>query len=242
MIACYDLSTQLTTFDFYSWLVQVKARGATEIVFDTRFYGPMERKWSREELRRRFETIIAPGPALAGLPCREGVDGDRNLATCRMRGLVDFARLNSVPRLRSVKPPNRAHRYTVTLRRQTISDPFRNSNERAWRKFAEEIGALVIEDFEDDPIDLHDRIAIYAGAEMNLGVTCGPMTMLTLTEYPCMSFGWDYQRERKEAWGLVYGRPLPWARPHQMNYWERDSYQEIRSRFYEWRFGLAAAC
>ena len=31
---CYDLSQELISFDFYGWLVRVRALGATEIVFE----------------------------------------------------------------------------------------------------------------------------------------------------------------------------------------------------------------
>src|SRR5262245_15256404 len=114
MKARYDCKYEHITFDFYYWLVTAALRGATEIVFDTRELAP--------ELRHRFDSIIAPGPALLGLPCREGTDGDR-LPThpgsrFKLWHFVDVANAGPLPRLRSVLPAGSA-RYTVTMRNQT---------------------------------------------------------------------------------------------------------------------------
>jgi hypothetical protein len=235
MIACYDLAVELLSFDFYGWLVARKAEGATEIVFDTSKFGPSI--WPTEELYRRFDSIIAPGPALLGLPSREGKDGYRGtVGASRLNHLVAAARSSTLPRLRSVLAP-RSARYTVTLRQQTRKSPYRNSNEMAWRQFAGEIGALVIEDYDVKPISLHERVALYAGAEMNFGVASGPMFLCTLTPYPCMSFAWGrgIQEVVLTKYGMPRGTNMPWCGSDQFTFWHSDELEIIRRCFAEWK-------
>jgi hypothetical protein len=231
MIARYDLLYDLNGFDFYQWLPVAVARGATEIVFGTK--GHRESIWPADVLRKRFETIIAPGPALIGLPCREGDDGER-VGSCKLKDFVAFVRHNKFPRLRSVLPPSPA-RYTITLRHQERKSPYRNSNEAAWRTFADEIGAVVIEDFDVKPIHLHERMALYAGAEMNFGVACGPTFLCSVTEYPCMIFNWGCQRKFHAKVGLRYGEQMPWFGKDQIAVWGSDDLATIRSSFAAWK-------
>ncbi len=213
----------------------VVAKGATEIVFDTsRWHKSV---YSDEIMRRRFDSILAPGPALVGLPSRIGTDGDRSISS----ELEHFAELcrrgHRFPRPESVLPPGRA-RYTVTLRNQARKSPYRNSNAGAWRAFADEIGAIVIEDYDDDPLPLHERMALYAGADLNLGVSCGPMFLATLTSYPCMvfNFGPDGQLPFLEIkCRMPYGSRPPWLADNSTVIWERDTLALIRREFRKWQ-------
>ena len=233
---CYDLSRELVSFDFYGWLVRVKALGATEITFDTS--AQLVSLWAPEIRRRRFETIIAPGPALLGLPAREGIDGQRLSVGCsRLGHLVKAAKAHSLPRLKSVWPAATA-KYTVTLRQQKRKSTFRNSNEPAWRTFAREIGAVIIEDYDVKPICIHERMALYAGAVMNFGVSNGPMVMCSLSPYPCMSFAWGRgsdQREVLRKYGMPFGTNAPWCGPNQYTFWDDDDLGMIRRRFQVWK-------
>jgi hypothetical protein len=233
---CYDLSRELVSFDFYGWLVRVKALGATEITFDTS--AQMVSLYAPEVVRRRFETIIAPGPSLLGLPSREGIDGERLGVGCsRLGHLVKAAKANPLPRLKSVWPPGHS-RYTVTLRQQRRKSPYRNSNKPAWLTFAHEIGALIIEDYDVVPICIHERMAAYAGAEMNFGVSNGPMVLCGLSPYPCMSFCWGRgsdQREVLRKYGMPFGTNAPWCGPDQYTLWDDDDLDTIRRHFKVWK-------
>lgn len=233
MIFRYDLSCQIAGFDFFHWLLYVQSIGATEIVIDTSRIRAS--KWDRETTRRRIGSIILPGAALAGLPCRTGTDGTVKLGY--LGALLESARRGKrIWRLRSVLPPG-PHRYTVTLR-NTERAAGRNSNEDAWRSFAAEIGAHVIEDFDDKPIGLHERMALYAGAEMNFGVSNGPVTLGLLSEYPMMAF--DFQKSAKaieRQSGMKSGEQLPWATRDQFQIWEPDDLPVIRRHFAAWQNG-----
>lgn len=262
MIARYDLSRQIAGFDFFHWLLYVQSLGATEIVIDTS--RPKFDKWDCWTTGRRIRSIILPGPALAGLPCRIGTDGETHKGY--LGALLDSARKgNPIRRLRSVLPPamgptptsilplkggmgsdpsfpfkgkagmGMGERYTVTLRR-TARAAGRNSNEMAWRTFAAEIGARVIEDYDVMPLGLHERLALYAGAEMNFGVSNGPVTLGLLSEYPMMAF--DFAKSAKaieRQSGMKFGEQLPWRTKDQFQVWEPDELPVIREHFQAWR-------
>lgn len=234
MIVNYDLSEQLVTFDFYGWLVEQAHKGATEVVFDTRKYRTAEQVHPDDVLRERFETIIAPGPALLGLPSREGEDGERVGRGYKFPHWIKFGREHrGFRRLGSVKPAGTAM-YTVSIRQSSV-DLWRNSNRDAWLKFAAEIGARVIEDYEVEPIHLHDRMALYAGAEMNFGISGGPMWMLSLSEYPCMIFGLARHDRYFAKCGMHTREQMPWCKENQFTFWENDDYGNIINKFRQWR-------
>lgn len=231
MKAIYPLSRYLTSFNFFEWLLQAEANGATEIVFDTR--DPRTAKWSRQTVMRRFASICLPGPALIGLSHSIGTEG-HDIATPGGGPLVAFWKSGRrFKRLRSVKPAG-TDRYTVTLRK-TERSPLRDSDEPVWREFAEEIGARVIPDYDVEPIHLHDRMALYAGAEMNFFVSNGPGVLCSFTEYPCMLFNTRHARESLIGDGMREGEQYPWMLPNQRAIWEQATPEALRRHFGHWR-------
>lgn len=230
MKALYALHRKIASFDFFSWLVLVKAMGYTEVVFDTR--SPRTNKWSEAEVRRRFETILWPGVALAGLKASLGTEGDDPVHT-DARHLIDWVRAGKAfEPLASPLPPAEV-RYTVTLREEPRI-PARNSNLPAWRTFAAEIGALVIEDHAVNPIDLHTRMALYAGADMNFFVVNGPMHVCSLAGYPLLCFACNVCEGGFAATGIPFGGQYPWANERQHFIWEDDSLPNLRRHFGRW--------
>lgn len=229
MKALYELSKKIAGFDFYPWLVMQAQAGATEIVFDTR--NPSTGKWSHATVMRRFESILWPGPALLGLKASIGVEG-RQLAPYHQSDLVRLCRKGvKFPRLKTVKPPGK-ERYTVTLRK-TERGTSRNSNEADWRVFADEIGARVIPDYDDVPIHLHDRFALYAGAEMNFFVTNGPSMLCFLSEYPAVGF--DIQKSPPKHADVPYGERYPFLLDCHHQVYEPDDLPVLRKWFAQWR-------
>jgi len=237
MIGRYDLHDDINSHDFYQWLVAAKALGVTEVVLDLS-RGFRDSKWPLKESWERYRTIVKPGAALAGLPSREGTDGIK-IAHYKLQYLVRFVRKAknpTLPRLRSVLPPKRVARYTVTLRQQPVVHLHRNSNIEAWTSFAKDIDALVIPDYVVKPIDLYERMAIYAGAEMNFGVDNGPMTILSLTEYPYMAFKYNRNAQYLHKCGLDWPQRFPWCvGDDQMMFWEDDEIENLWERFSTWK-------
>lgn len=244
MRALYDCSRYLTSFNFFEWLVQAEARGATSVVFDiSRIRGD---KWPIEVAKKRFWSICAPGPALIGLP-HEVFEKGRppgyavDIATPGGGPLVAFWKSgNRFRRLKSVVSNGLRPSYTTITLRKTQRSPLRDSDERVWLPFAEEIGALVIKDYDEEPISLHERVALYAGAQMNFFVSNGPGILCSFTEYPCMLFNTKHARESLLGDGLKDGEQYPWMLSNQRAIWEEATAESLRRHFYAWLEGKRA--
>ena len=240
MRALYDTARYLTSFNFFEWLIQAEARGATKVVFDIR--GIRGDKWPTDISRARFWSICAPGPALIGLPM-EVFDGRTIAATnardiakpgggelvSHVRGGGRFKRLESVLPDPPVRPT-----YTVTLRK-TQRSPTRDSDEAVWRDFAAEIGAEVLPDYDEKPIHLHHRMALYAGARMNFFVSNGPGMLCSFSPYPCMMFNGIHAAGSMKQDGIYHGAQLPWMLPNQRMIWELATPESLRRHFYHWK-------
>lgn len=236
MKALYRLSSKIAGFDFFPWLVMQKAAGATEVVFDVR--NPSTRKWPRETVMRRFESILLPGCALAGMKATVGTSGREDIAPYHQRDLVRLTREGmDVPRLKSLLPAADVE-YTVTLR-NTQRSPGRNSRPDVWREFAAEIGARVIADYDDAPINLHQRMALYAGARQNFFVTNGPVMLCFLSEYPAMGFCVNESPMTK--FGVPFGEKYPFCLPQHHQIYETDTPEAIRRHFEAWKKSQGAA-
>jgi hypothetical protein len=239
MRALYDLHRFIPTFNFFEFLLVAEMDGATTIVFET--FKARSAKWGLPVTMQRFESICVPGPALIGLPYE--IFHDRSVPHNAMRPegyitggkpLVDRWKAGrKFKRLTTVKPAG-SERYTVTLR-NTERDPIRNADKAIWQDFAKEIGALVIPDYSEKPIHLHDRIALYAGAEMNFFVSNGPGVFCSFTPYPCMLFntqqaGWAFDGD-----GVPHGANYIWMQENQKAIWEYATADTVREHFYHWR-------
>lgn len=157
---------------------------------------------------------------MAGLSGQIREVGD-DVGSCLVQDLIrdsggNFKRLQS-----GWWPKESSPKFTVTLR-QTFHNTHKNSDERVWRAFAMAIGATVIEDHSVEPIGLHERFSLYAGARMNYGVPNGPVSTIFMTEYPVTIFA-DPETTAKGYGGheIQPGDQFPCARPHQRIVWER---------------------
>jgi hypothetical protein len=221
----YDLRQKIAGFDFFTWLVMQKT--------DVSFYATSTKtdKFTKAEALRRYESILKPGVALAGLHYDELGEGSSTKGG--QQDLVNHCRSGGTfKRLKTVQPKGK-ERYTITLR-TTRRWLHRNSKEAVWRDFAKEIGARVIPDYEIEPIHLHERMSLYAGAEMNFFVTNGPVILCFLSEYPAMSF--DVQQSPMIQLGIPMGGQYPFLLPdrHRQIY-EPDEPEVIRRHFYHWK-------
>lgn len=223
--ATYSLRHYLASFEFFNWLVMVQADGATEIAFDVR--DPKLKNFTRESVEERFRSILEPGPALAGLPSRLGADsGGPRPAPIDLIPWWNSGR--RFRRLRTVKPPV-ACDYTVTIRNNRDGARARDSDRDAWLKFADAIGATVIDDYFVEPIHLHDRVALYAGAKMNFGVCNGPIHLISLTPYPVAMFlNTEAARNAQVRTGTPRGGKYPWMTGDQHVVWQGDTYDDLR--------------
>ena len=222
MIALYDMRFMPTTYDYFNWLCHVKLLGATKIHFRVE---PMRQsKYPAAEGRRRFHNFIWPAPELFGLDKAMGNDGDASVGSLYFNDLqADAARMGKdIPRMRSVRSPAK-EQFTVTIR-DTFRNVHKNSDRVLWEKFAARTGAYVIDDHAKKPMELHDRIAFYAGAEMNFGVVNGPLAALYYSPYP-FAISCDPVTSAKSFGGhkIKPGDRCPYFLPNQRWIWERPT-------------------
>jgi len=203
----------------------VQAAGATKVCFDAANPKLKNKHYSIEDIQRRYDSILLPGPALAGMDyCLGNVRSDIDAVAASFQQWYESG--NSFRRLRSIKTPieYKHSKYTLTIRDNDLGAPSRDSNRDIWERFAFEIGATVIDDYYREPIHLHDRMALYAGAKMNFGVCNGPIFMLSLTEYPVAMFvNSQSARNSQVRFGMKIGQNYPWMLQNQNLIWCEDN-------------------
>lgn len=222
MIVCYDMRVRPTTYDYFNWLCHVKLLGASKIHFRAEPMG--QSKYPIAEGLKRFRNFIWPAPELFGLDKAMAHDGDGNVGSLYFNDLQsDAQRLErDIPRMQSVRPPA-TEQFTVTIR-DTFRNIHKNSDRDLWEKFAARIGAYVIDDHSKKPMDLHDRIALYAGAKMNFGVVNGPLAALYYSPYP-FAISCDPVTSRKSFSGhaIKPGDQAACFMGHQRWVWEKPT-------------------
>lgn len=223
MRAVYNLAERPCNFNFFEFLVASTTAGCNHVVFDdSRGYKP---KYKKDETQRRIESILIPGCELAGVTYEfgegRGYDPGHHISAV----IKAYRKFGRIERLKSALPKGDV-KYTVTLRNSTRY-PERNSDRKSWLRFAGEIGAVVIEDFGDQPIDLIERMALYMGAEMNYMVANGPGILCFLSEAPFTSIMKNVNLAYHSEHGFPKGSQLPWFTDRQKVVWSGDSYEEL---------------
>lgn len=187
-IAIYDLARHPTTFDFAPWSVIAKAHGARHVQFG--FDGRIA-AWKYPEYIawRRFGNILVPLTLLSGMTFAVG-KSSMGKEYPYLIGDVEktYKKLGKIGKLKSVIETKKRGYVTVTLR-ESFRGKYRNSNMEAWTKFVEYVEkrgkqVVVFPECETAPIDLLHRMAMYASADMNLGVNGGPMTLCLYSDAP----------------------------------------------------------
>lgn len=214
----YDLSCKPATYDFSVFLTICKTLGVTEIVFDVS-KGFQKKKFSQETAARMLENILMPMAEIWGFKWSLGTSGDVSPGYLYQDAIKHWPL-----RLRGFDlNPGRP---TITIR-ESIRNKHRDSSP-AWREFAKEIDAIVIEDAYKVPIDLKDRIDLYRNASMNYFCSNGPGAMLFYTNIPYTFFSPD---SAKGTWaaGFKEGSQYPWAQENQKIVWANDTIENLRA-------------
>lgn len=221
MKAYYDLSKKPATFNFIAWLCHAKTLGATEVVFDVS-KGFQKKKFPEAVARQMYENVLQPACELWGLPFSEGVDGDFSPSYFHQDVIQTYCRIGRIEKPYSVVGP---YDYTVTIR-DSIRNQHRNSNRDAWLRFAEEIGAHVIEDAYKKPLSLRDRFAYY-GSRMNFFCSNGPGELCFYSDLPYTFFSPSSANATVHEVGFQF----PWRNENQVIVWAEDNLENIRDSF-----------
>ena len=240
MNALYDLGKQPTTFDFAAWAVIAKTNGASHVQF---VYEGHIATWKYPEYLawKRFGNILVPLCLLAGMTFAVGkrIEGD---TYPYLIGDVEkaFQKHGRIAKLQSVVEPVKRGYVTVTLR-ESFRNKYRNSNLSAWTRFVDYLErqgkeVVVLPECENAPIDLLHRMRLYAGAEINLGVNGGPMTLCLYSDAPYIMLNMcpvndtdekTYDMERLLKGCDFWQRQHSFAHSRQRIVWEPDTFENI---------------
>lgn len=240
IVAVYDLTKFPTTFDFAAWAVIARTHGCNHVHFI--IDGPIAHgKYPEDIAWRRFGNIVIPLCKLARLTYSVG-ERRTGWEFPYLYGDVKRA-YESVGRIERLQPTwvtDDSGYVTITMR-QSFRNKYRNSNVEAWRKFGaylESKGKKVVwlEECEGEPLDLLFRMALYCGAEMNLGASNGPMALCHFSEAPYITLNlipkvtgeaqYDIGKLMSKQ-GFGSGSQFGFRNERQILVWEPDDYENI---------------
>lgn len=240
----YDLSNRPASFDFVTCMATAVTHGAEHVRFVT------DRGWKPKNYHdpaERFRSIVEPAVALWGLNYsigeREGVEHS-HFFPAAMAAYKQHGRIAKMP----VKTEDKGY-VTITLRKSPGRTPERDSNDAEWLKFAERINrkAIILRDYDERPLELADRMKLYAGAHMNFFVINGPVTLCIHSEAPylCMrTIGGERSGSTSPAFmrsiGITPGFQFPWANARQRLSYLDDTCANIEREYEAMEMRMAA--
>lgn len=233
-ILLYDLANRPASFDFVTCLATATALGMKHVRF---VLGEWKQKnYTIAQAEERFRSIVEPAVALYGLTYsvgkREGVEIS-HFFIAAMEVFKKTGRIGKIPV--SVAPRDYV---TVTLRKSR--NPERDSREHEWLDFADACDrkVIIIRDYEQKPLDLGDRMKLYAGAFMNLMVINGPLTLCIHSDAPYISMrtiGCERSGSTSPVHmarlGITPGFQFPWANANQRLSYLDDTAANIMAEY-----------
>jgi hypothetical protein len=233
-IAHYDLQKCPASFDFTIFLSVASSYGCTHVRFS--HYGEWKRKdYSDPEMR--VKTILEPMCALIGMDYSFGEPEGTEYGYMYSDINRAFKENGRVGKIKSLLPPKEGDYVTFTIRNSERRQD-RNTNIIEWEDFFDGKGwnVVYIKDYSDQPIHLHDRIALYAGARVNFFGHTGCSQLCMISDFPYLMVLQHNDRTEK-MWldhGMYKDRQLPFANRNQRIYWGRENEIFISSAYKRW--------
>ena len=232
-LAVYDLEHNPTTFDFVTWGVIVKSLGGKSVRF-CNVDKIADWKYDQSVARKRFENILIPACEVLGLEYSIGekVKG----FTCGYH----YGHVNKLSQVKGIKkiPMNDSYKGHVTVTiRESIRFKSRDSDRKEWDKLIGHLEktekVIVLEDCEDKPLPLVERMKLYSGAKMNLSVSNGPAVLCHLSDAPYLTFKMIPEGEGSELLikhmknGNFYNRQFHFKTDKQELVWKPDTFETM---------------
>jgi hypothetical protein len=249
-LAIYNLEKQPTTFDFATWAVIAKTLGVKHVHFG--YDGVIQTwKYTADVAWKRFANILLPICKMAGFSWSLGAIEKPGVTFPYHYGHAEkvFQKLGYVEKLKPTYEWADKDYITITIR-ESIRNKWRDSNKKAWERFADKAGkkVVMVPDAETSPfqVDLEYRMALYAGADMNLGVNNGPMSLCHFSDAPYLTFmkipdvGHEQARhlvKHMEQINFGPGSQFGFRNEKQLLVWQDDTYSNIL-RAYEDVMGI----
>ena len=257
---CYNVATGPLGFDFIYWLVDAemtRVREGAPAPLKVAFWCG-KKEDTRPEPMLWLNHVMRPALAFVGAVEDSAALPGWHKVFYVTRGIVDAAKAGEAvpmfkpPRvipIKSGKPP-----VTITLR-EAEHWPERNSNMRAWLRFADKLAwrgerVIFVRDtarayepldvFETYPaasVDLGERLSLYEAAKANLFISNGPGVLALFGSKPWLQFipigdeGQEFAANTASFWrdkmGVEPPGQFPWSKPDQRIVWQEDSYENI---------------
>ncbi len=265
----YNVPAGSISYDFIIWLMDcemTRAREGDAPPLKVHFWFGRDGKTGlySDGQKQMFANVVKPSLELVGAIEHQDAIHGRDYPRRHFREIVQAARDGE--RVPTLKAPYKAREaikrmfegpyVTVTLR-EADHWPHRNSDIRAWLKFAHDLehqGQRVIfvrdtgkaheslghyDTCPEASLDLHMRVALYEQAKANLFVANGPCILAAFMDRPWLTFtpvepeDSNYKANTPQFWrmhvGIDVGEQYPWSRPDQRIVWQRDDYETIKS-------------
>lgn len=221
MNCVYDLSKYPANFNFVEFLSASVAYGADRVIFKNS--KNVRKKFGPDETAERIRSILEPCCELMGVAHEfsegTGIDPGYHIGVT-IKAYRDTGRIG---KFKSQKAGNA--RFTVTLR-NSKRYPQRNSTPD-FERFAKEIGAAVIPDYADKRMPLAEKLALYAGAEMNYFSPNGVGAMCWASDYPYRLFMYGVDADYHAKQEFPVGSQFPWAGNNQRVIWKSPTFDEL---------------
>ena len=230
----YDLSNRPASYDFVTCLATAIALGCKHVRF---VYGQWKPKnYTLKQAEERWHSIVEPAVALYGLTYsigeRRGVEVNHMLHTA-------IATYKKTGRIGKISVPCVSKDY-VTLPIRKSRNPERDSNEAESLKFAKQCDrkVIIVRDYDECPLDLRDRMKLYAGAYLNIMVINGPLTLCIHSDAPYVSMrtiGCEKSGSTSPTFsaknGITPGFQFPWSGKHQRLSYLDDTAENIEKEY-----------
>lgn len=233
-ILLYDLANRPASFDFVTCLSTAMAVGVKHVRF---VLGSWKQKnYSVAQAEERFRSIVEPAVALYGLTYSVGERQGVEISHFFNASMEVYKRTGRIGKIKAQVAPK--DYVTVTLRKSRC--PERDSKEEEWLKFAARCDrkVIVIRDYEERPLELADRMKLYAGAAMNMMVINGPLTLCIHSDAPYISMrsigcenSGSTSPKHMARLGITPGFQFPWANTKQRMSYLDDTAENIESEY-----------
>lgn len=233
-VLLYDLGNRPASFDFVTCLATAVGLGCKHVRF---VYGQWKPK-NYADPEGRFRSIVEPAVALYGLTYsigeRFGIEVNHMLAAATKC----YRQTGKIGKIKYETPQK--DYVTITLRKSPGRTPERDSKEDEWLEFASRCDrkCIVLGDNEDGALHLHDRMKLYAGAYLNMGVMNGPMTLCFHSDAPYVSMrtiGCERSGSTSPSFsaknGITPGFQFPWASSRQRLSYLDDTADNIMAEY-----------
>ena len=236
-VLLYDLGNRPASYDFVTCLATSIAFGCKHVRF---VYGRWKPKnYTLEQAKERWFSIVEPASALFGIGYSIGERTGTEINHMLKAAIETYKQTGRIGKITVPCVPK--DYITITLRNSR--NPERNSKDAEWLKFAARMKqsgrkVVVIRDWDEKPLDLHDRMKLYAGARMNLMVINGPLTLCIHSDAPYISMrtiGCENSGSTSPSFsaknGITPGFQFPWAKVNQRLSYLDDTAENIEEEF-----------